>query len=101
MQAPLLRRPSPVEANTTTNGSNTTTTTEANTTTTNGSDTTTTDDDLQSSGSSSVTLVVVLSTMVALCGSLGSGCATGFSSPAKSGIVEDLSLSDTSLGMSV
>nr|POF21968.1 sugar transporter erd6-like 5 [Quercus suber] len=34
--------------------------------------------------------------MVALCGSLGSGCATGFSSPAKSGIVEDLSLSDTS-----
>ena len=60
MQAPLLRRPSPVEANTTTNGSNTTTTT---------------DDDLQSSGSSSVTLAVVLSTMVALCGSLGSGCA--------------------------
>lgn len=59
MQAPLLRRPSPVEANTTTNGSNTTTT----------------DDDLQSSGSSSVTLAVVLSTMVALCGSLGSGCA--------------------------
>ncbi|KAM4119287.1 hypothetical protein ACJW30_03G048200 [Castanea mollissima] len=97
MQAPLLRRPSPVEANTTTNGSNTTTTTtEANTTYTNGSNTTTTDDDLQSSGSSSVTLVVVLSTLVALCGSLGSGCATGFSSPAKSGIVEDLSLSDTS-----
>lgn len=60
MQAPLLRRPSPVEANTTTNGSNTTTTT---------------DDDLQSSGSSSVTLAVVLSTMVALCSSLGSGCA--------------------------
>lgn len=59
MQAPLLRRPSPVEANTTTNGSNTTTT----------------DDDLQSSGSSSVTLAVVLSTMVALCSSLGSGCA--------------------------
>ncbi|XP_075659495.1 sugar transporter ERD6-like 5 isoform X1 [Castanea sativa] len=96
MQAPLLRRPSPVEANTTTNGSNTTTTTETNTTYTNGSNTTTTDDDLQSSGSSSVTLVVVLSTLVALCGSLGSGCATGFSSPAKSGIVEDLSLSDTS-----
>ena len=68
MQAPLLRRPSPVEANTTTNGSNTTTTTEENTTTN-------TDGDLQSSGSSSVTLVVVLSTMVALCGSLGSGCA--------------------------
>lgn len=59
MQAPLLRRPSPVEANTTTNGSNTTIT----------------DDDLQSSGSSSVTLAVVLSTMVALCSSLGSGCA--------------------------
>ena len=74
MQAPLLRRPSPVEANTTTNGSNTTTTTEENTTT-NGSNTTNTDGDLQSSGSSSVTLLVVLSTMVALCGSLGSGCA--------------------------
>ena len=74
MQAPLLRRPSPVEANTTTNGSNTATTAEANTTT-NGSKATTADDDLQSSGSSSVTLAVVLSTMVALCSSLGSGCA--------------------------
>ncbi|KAM1526062.1 hypothetical protein FF1_010466 [Malus domestica] len=43
-------------------------------------------------GSPSVTIVVVLSTLVALCGSLSAGCATGYSSAAESGIVEDLDL---------
>ncbi|XP_040372344.1 sugar transporter ESL1 isoform X2 [Rosa chinensis] len=42
--------------------------------------------------SSSATLVVVLSTLVALCGSLGYGCAVGYSSSAESGILEDLDL---------
>ncbi|KAM5561359.1 sugar transporter ERD6-like 5 [Rosa sericea] len=36
--------------------------------------------------------VVVLSTLVALCGSFGYGCAIGYSSSAESGIVEDLGL---------
>ncbi|XP_062084652.1 sugar transporter ERD6-like 5 isoform X2 [Humulus lupulus] len=43
--------------------------------------------------SSSATLVVVLSTMVALCGSLCTGCAIGYTSPAQSGIMESLGLS--------
>ncbi|GLT95019.1 hypothetical protein SLE2022_127260 [Rubroshorea leprosula] len=42
---------------------------------------------------SSVTPVVVFSTLVAVCGSFGSGCSSGFSSPAESGIMEDLGLS--------
>ncbi|KAG6646529.1 hypothetical protein I3843_Q031600 [Carya illinoinensis] len=46
-----------------------------------------------STGASSATPVVVLSTMVALCGSLSGGCATGYSSSAESGIIEDLGLS--------
>nr|XP_011468422.1 PREDICTED: sugar transporter ERD6-like 3 [Fragaria vesca subsp. vesca] len=45
-----------------------------------------------SGSSSSATLVVVLSTLVALCGSFGYGCAIGYSSSAESGIVEDLGL---------
>ncbi|KAE8010139.1 hypothetical protein FH972_006530 [Carpinus fangiana] len=39
------------------------------------------------------TPVLVLSTVVALCGSLCTGCATGYSSAAESGIMEDLGLS--------
>nr|XP_011466336.1 PREDICTED: sugar transporter ERD6-like 3 isoform X1 [Fragaria vesca subsp. vesca]XP_011466337.1 PREDICTED: sugar transporter ERD6-like 3 isoform X1 [Fragaria vesca subsp. vesca] len=50
------------------------------------------DQEYSSSSSSSVTSVVVLSTLVALCGSLSTGCATGYSSAAESGIVEDLDL---------
>ncbi|XP_062004374.1 sugar transporter ERD6-like 5 isoform X2 [Rosa rugosa] len=45
-----------------------------------------------SSSSSAVTSVIVMSTLVALCGSLTTGCATGYSSAAESGIVEDLDL---------
>eukprot|EP00257_Ricinus_communis_P013136 XP_015570509.1 sugar transporter ERD6-like 17 isoform X5 [Ricinus communis] len=40
-----------------------------------------------------VTPSVVFNTMVAICGSFGTGCATGFSSPAQSGIMEDLGMS--------
>ncbi|KAH7543146.1 hypothetical protein FEM48_Zijuj02G0152300 [Ziziphus jujuba var. spinosa] len=43
--------------------------------------------------SPAATIVAVLSTMVALCGSLCSGCVVGYSSPAESGIMEDLDLS--------
>ncbi|KAK2640586.1 hypothetical protein Ddye_028381 [Dipteronia dyeriana] len=43
--------------------------------------------------SSTTTAVVVLSTSVAVCGSFGYGCASGYSSPAESGIMEDLGLS--------
>ncbi|XP_010043132.2 sugar transporter ERD6-like 5 isoform X2 [Eucalyptus grandis] len=46
-----------------------------------------------SSSDPSVTPLVVLSTLVALCGSFVSGCASGYSSPAESGIMEDLGLS--------
>ncbi|GKV08913.1 hypothetical protein SLEP1_g20482 [Rubroshorea leprosula] len=42
---------------------------------------------------SSVTFVVIFGTMVAVCGSFCLGCSTGFSSPAESGIKEDLGLS--------
>ncbi|KAK3031607.1 hypothetical protein RJ639_035613, partial [Escallonia herrerae] len=42
---------------------------------------------------SSATIVVVLSTFVAVCGSFAFGCANGFSSPAASGIMDDLGLS--------
>ncbi|KAL6324363.1 hypothetical protein AAG906_012967 [Vitis piasezkii] len=44
-------------------------------------------------GSSPVTAVVIISTAVAVCGSFNSGCAAGYSSPAESGIMEDLGLS--------
>ncbi|KAF3956482.1 hypothetical protein CMV_018390 [Castanea mollissima] len=42
---------------------------------------------------SKATPTVVLSSMVALCASLTIGCSAGFSSPAESGIMEDLGLS--------
>ncbi|KAA8536906.1 hypothetical protein F0562_029384 [Nyssa sinensis] len=45
------------------------------------------------SGSSSITVSVVLSTFVASCGSFVYGCAAGYSSPAESGIMNDLGLS--------
>ncbi|XP_075656746.1 sugar transporter ERD6-like 5 isoform X2 [Castanea sativa] len=45
---------------------------------------------------SSATPVLVLSTIVALCGSMSTGCALGYSSPAESGIMEDLDLSTAS-----
>ncbi|KAM3705004.1 hypothetical protein ACB098_03G047200 [Castanea mollissima] len=45
---------------------------------------------------SSATPVLVLSTVVALCGSMSTGCASGYSSPAESGIMEDLDLSTAS-----
>uniref|UniRef100_A0A7N2L3H0 Major facilitator superfamily (MFS) profile domain-containing protein n=1 Tax=Quercus lobata TaxID=97700 RepID=A0A7N2L3H0_QUELO len=43
--------------------------------------------------SATATPVVVLSTLVALCGSFCTGCAIGYSSPAESGILEDLDIS--------
>ncbi|XP_041019882.1 sugar transporter ESL1-like [Juglans microcarpa x Juglans regia] len=46
-----------------------------------------------SSKGASATPVVVLSTMVALCGSLCTGCVSGYSSSTESGLVEDLDLS--------
>ncbi|KAJ8760676.1 hypothetical protein K2173_017664 [Erythroxylum novogranatense] len=46
-----------------------------------------------SAAASSVTPMVVFSTMVAVCGSLGNGCATAYSSPAESGIIKDVGLS--------
>ncbi|PON85528.1 Sugar/inositol transporter [Trema orientale] len=42
---------------------------------------------------SSTTPVVLLSAMVALCGSISCGCIGGYSSPAQSGIMQDLGLS--------
>ncbi|CAK7340805.1 unnamed protein product [Dovyalis caffra] len=42
---------------------------------------------------SSLTLILVFSTLVALSGSFCYGCATGYSSPAEKGIMEDLHLS--------
>ncbi|KAL6324427.1 hypothetical protein AAG906_013031 [Vitis piasezkii] len=44
-------------------------------------------------GSSSVTAAVIFSTAVVVCGTFNTGCAAGYSSPAESGIVEDLGLS--------
>uniref|UniRef100_UPI0005CA044C sugar transporter ERD6-like 5 n=1 Tax=Fragaria vesca subsp. vesca TaxID=101020 RepID=UPI0005CA044C len=49
-------------------------------------------DVINPSGSSSATPVVVLSTLVALSGAFGYGCAIGYSSAAESGIIEDLGL---------
>ncbi|KAL6272793.1 hypothetical protein ACE6H2_023485 [Prunus campanulata] len=48
--------------------------------------------DADCSGGNSVTFVVVLSTLVALCGSFTFGCATGYSSAAESGIMEELDI---------
>ncbi|KAK6915525.1 Major facilitator, sugar transporter-like, partial [Dillenia turbinata] len=42
--------------------------------------------------SSSATATLYLSTMVAVCGSFGTGCSAGYSSQAESGIMEDLGL---------
>ncbi|KAH7846125.1 hypothetical protein Vadar_010273 [Vaccinium darrowii] len=47
----------------------------------------------ESDSSSSATAVVVLSTSVAVCGSYVFGSAVGYSSPAQSGIMDDLGLS--------
>ncbi|KAL5566158.1 hypothetical protein UlMin_029322 [Ulmus minor] len=44
-------------------------------------------------GSSSTTIGLVLSTFVALCGSLCVGCSAGYSSPSQYGIMQDLDLS--------
>ncbi|GAV63224.1 Sugar_tr domain-containing protein [Cephalotus follicularis] len=41
----------------------------------------------------SATPAVIFSTLVAVCGSFGTGCCIGYSSPAESGIMEDLGLS--------
>ncbi|CAK7340804.1 unnamed protein product [Dovyalis caffra] len=41
----------------------------------------------------SITPLLVFSTFVALCGSFSYGCSVGYSSPAESGIMEDLGLS--------
>ncbi|XP_048132683.1 sugar transporter ERD6-like 5 [Rhodamnia argentea] len=46
-----------------------------------------------SSSDHSVTPSVVFSTLVAVCGSFTTGCTCGYSSPAESGIMEDLGLS--------
>ncbi|KAJ4838805.1 hypothetical protein Tsubulata_011249 [Turnera subulata] len=43
--------------------------------------------------SSSITFVLVLSTFVAVCGSFCYGCSVGYSSAARSGIIEELDLS--------
>ncbi|TXG65652.1 hypothetical protein EZV62_006927 [Acer yangbiense] len=43
--------------------------------------------------SNSVTSVVIFSTLVAICGSFCTGCGSGYSSPAESGIMADLGLS--------
>ncbi|CAA2972476.1 sugar transporter ERD6-like 5 [Olea europaea subsp. europaea] len=57
------------------------------------------DNDIETEGGdgdshgSSATIVVVLSTLVAVLGSYVFGCAIGFSSPAQSGILDDLGLS--------
>nr|XP_023872477.1 sugar transporter ERD6-like 5 [Quercus suber]POF23825.1 sugar transporter erd6-like 5 [Quercus suber] len=50
-------------------------------------------DTTPSGASATATPVVVLSTLVALCGSFCTGCAIGYSSPAESGILEDLDIS--------
>ncbi|KAI6668088.1 hypothetical protein NL676_032986 [Syzygium grande] len=47
----------------------------------------------KSSSDPSVTPLVVFSTLVAVCGSFATGCASVYSSPAESGIMEDLGLS--------
>ncbi|KAF7846930.1 hypothetical protein BT93_L3564 [Corymbia citriodora subsp. variegata] len=56
-------------------------------------------DNSTSSSDPSVTPLVVFSTLVALCGSFVSGCASGYSSPAESGIMEDLGLSTAAVSL--
>ncbi|KAL3742502.1 hypothetical protein ACJRO7_017900 [Eucalyptus globulus] len=46
-----------------------------------------------------VTPLVVFGTLVAVCGSFATGCASGYSSPAESGIMEDLGLSTTAYSL--
>ncbi|KAL7239393.1 hypothetical protein ACSBR2_005323 [Camellia fascicularis] len=54
------------------------------------------DSELQSNndGESPATTIVVISTLIACCGSYVFGAAVGYSSPAESGIMDDLGLSD-------
>ncbi|EXC31838.1 Sugar transporter ERD6-like 5 [Morus notabilis] len=52
-----------------------------------------TEEDEKQGNGSSVTPVVVLSTLVALSGAFFAGCAIGYTSPAESGIIEDLDFS--------
>ncbi|KAI4364575.1 hypothetical protein MLD38_020649 [Melastoma candidum] len=51
------------------------------------------DSDLTSSSESTVTPLVIFSTFVAVCGSFVTGCASAYSSPAESGIRDDLGIS--------
>ncbi|XP_031261572.1 sugar transporter ERD6-like 10 [Pistacia vera] len=50
-------------------------------------------DDITDQTDSSATPVVVFSTFITVCGYFSYGCATGYSSPAESGIMKDLGLS--------
>ncbi|KAK3200377.1 hypothetical protein Dsin_023792 [Dipteronia sinensis] len=59
----------------------------------NGSSSTTDMSKRSSKSSTKPTAGVVFSTLVAVCGSFCYGCASGYSSPAESGILEDLGLS--------
>ncbi|KAI8020951.1 Sugar transporter ERD6-like 5 [Camellia lanceoleosa] len=54
------------------------------------------DSEMQSNndGESPATTIVVISTLIACCGSYVFGAAVGYSSPAESGIMDDLGLSD-------
>ncbi|XP_024438902.2 sugar transporter ESL1 isoform X2 [Populus trichocarpa] len=52
-----------------------------------------TGDSNKPTGDHSITPLLVFSTFVALCGSFSYGCSVGYSSPAESGIMEDLGLS--------
>ncbi|KAJ0044815.1 hypothetical protein Pint_05342 [Pistacia integerrima] len=52
-----------------------------------------TGDDITDETDSSATPVVVFSTFIIVCGYFAYGCATGYSSPAESGIMKDLGLS--------
>eukprot|EP00258_Populus_trichocarpa_P022882 XP_024438901.1 sugar transporter ERD6-like 3 isoform X1 [Populus trichocarpa] len=54
-----------------------------------------TGDSNKPTGDHSITPLLVFSTFVALCGSFSYGCSVGYSSPAESGIMEDLGLSVT------
>ncbi|KAL3537993.1 hypothetical protein ACH5RR_001359 [Cinchona calisaya] len=49
--------------------------------------------DAAKGSSSKVTFAVVFSSLIALCGSFTFGCANGYSSPAESGIIDDLGIS--------
>lgn len=47
----------------------------------------------ESSSATTTTFIIILSTLISVCGSFAFGNAVGYSSPAESGIVEDLGLS--------